>query len=100
MIRPRKVFYEFHDFRIDQEKRLLLQKGKEVPISLKVFDILLLLIQNSTHVVTKEQLCIEVWRGTFMTKSNIPVHLSKVRKALGQNRGGHQCIETVEKQGY
>lgn len=100
MRRPTKVFYEFHDFRIDPQKRLLLRDKKEIPVSLKVFDILLLLIQNNTHIVTKEELCKEVWHGTFTTKSNIPVHVSKVRKALGQSREGHQCIETIEKQGY
>ena len=92
--------YEFHEFRIDPEKRLLLQNERTVPISPKAFDTLLLLIQSSTRVVTKEELREEVWHGTFMTENNINVHVSKIRKALGQSRNGHQCIETIEKQGF
>jgi DNA-binding winged helix-turn-helix (wHTH) protein len=96
----RKSFYEFHEFRIDLEKRLLLLNGRAVPISPKAFDTLLLLIQNSARLVTKEELWKEVWHGTFTTENNINVHISKIRKALGQSRNGHQCIETIEKQGY
>ena len=100
MISQIRSFYEFHEFRIDPEKRLLLRNEKAVPISPKAFDTLLLLIQNSTRVVTKEELWEKVWHGNFTTENNINVHVSKIRKALDQSRNEHQCIETIEKQGY
>lgn len=61
---------------------------------------LLLLIENSARVVTKEELWEEVWHGTFTSDNNINVHIAKIRKALSQSRDGHQCIETIEKQGF
>lgn len=100
MSRPSKLFYEFHDFRIDPEKRLLLRNEKLESISPKMFDTLLLLIRNSTRVVTIEELRKEVWHGVFTTTNNINVHIAKLRRALSQGRNGHQCIETIEKQGY
>lgn len=99
MNRPSKVFYEFHEFRIDPEKRLLLRNEKPEAISPKMFDTLLLLVRNHSRVVTEEELRKEVWHGLIRTKNNINVHIWKIRKALGQS-GGHRCIETVEKQGY
>lgn len=100
MISQIRSFYDFHEFRIDPEKRLLLRNEKAVPLSPKAFDTLLLLIQNSARVVTKEELWGEVWHGTFTTDNNINVHVSKIRKALDQGRSGHQCIETIDKQGF
>lgn len=100
MSRQRKLFYEFHEFRIDPEKRLLLRDQKVVPLAPKAFDTLLLLIHNHTRVVTIEEIWKEVWHGIFTTKNNINVHLSKIRKALGQGRNSHRCIETIERQGY
>ena len=100
MNRSGNLFYEFHDFRIDLEKRVLLRNGKFESVSPKMFDTLLLLIRNSNRVVSIDELRQEVWHGVFTTTNNINVHIAKLRKALGQGRIGHQCIETIEKQGY
>ncbi|HXU37882.1 MAG TPA: winged helix-turn-helix domain-containing protein [Blastocatellia bacterium] len=100
MDRQRKVLYEFHEFRFDPQKRLLLRDRKVVPLTVKVSDILLLLLQNGTRVVTIEELRKEVWNGIVTTPNNINVHVSKIRKILGQSRYGHQCIKTIGSQGY
>lgn len=44
-----KHFYDFSHFRIDPEQRVLLRDGKVVPLTPKVFDTLLSLIDQSEH---------------------------------------------------
>ena len=50
----RTFHYEFGPFRLDADDRLLKREGKVVPLTPKVFDTLLLLVEHHEHVLTKE----------------------------------------------
>ena len=56
MSRPEKRFYSFDVFRVDLVERLLFREDREVPLTPKVFDTLLVLLENNSHVLTKEEL--------------------------------------------
>jgi DNA-binding winged helix-turn-helix (wHTH) protein/TolB-like protein/Tfp pilus assembly protein PilF len=92
--------YEFGDFRLSVSERLLQRQGVDVPLPSKVFDILLVLVQNHGHVVDKERLMNEVWPDTFVEENNLKVYISSLRKALGENPEGQKYIETLPKRGY
>ncbi len=47
-------YYEFGDYRLDAHKRSLLKNGE--PIHFGVFEVLLVLIQNSGRILEKEEL--------------------------------------------
>ncbi len=100
MSRPAKHFYEFGRFRLDPEEHLLLRNGKPVALTPKVFDILLVLIRNSGHVVEKGELMRAVWPDSFVEENNLTVNMSALRKALGTGHAERQYIETVPKRGY
>ena len=51
-----KHLYEFGAFRLDPVERRLLREGAGVPLCPKAYDILLLLVENSGHLLTKEEL--------------------------------------------
>jgi len=51
-----KYFYEFGPFRLDTVERLLLRDGEEVSLTPKVFDLLLVLVENSGHIFEKDEL--------------------------------------------
>ena len=53
---PAKQIYEFGQFRIDPDERLLLREGKPIPLTPKAFETLLALVENSGHVVKKDDL--------------------------------------------
>jgi DNA-binding winged helix-turn-helix (wHTH) protein/TolB-like protein/Flp pilus assembly protein TadD len=88
--------YEFGEFRIDRLDRVLLKDGQLVPLTPKVFDLLLLLIENHGHVVGKERLISEVWPDTFVEEGNLTQNISVLRKALGESR----YIQTIPRRGY
>jgi len=58
-----KRIYEFGSFRLDTEERLLISNGESVPLTPKVFDTLVVLVQKSGHVVGKDELMSEVSRN-------------------------------------
>ena len=66
-----RIFYEFGPFRMDVRERLVQFNGKLVPITPKVFDILLVLIQNAGCILTKDELMKLVWPDTMVEESNL-----------------------------
>jgi DNA-binding response OmpR family regulator len=44
-------FYRFGDFTVDTGQKVLLWQGKPLPLTPKVFDVLLVLIENSGRIV-------------------------------------------------
>src|ERR1041384_5394995 len=92
--------YEFGLFRLDASDRVLLRGDRMVHLTEKVFNILLLLVQRSGHLVTKEELMEQVWPDSVVEENNLTVSMSALRKVLGEIQEGGQYIETVSKRGY
>lgn len=92
--------YEFGRFRLDADDRVLTSGDRVVHLTEKVFNLLLLLVQRSGHLVTKEELMEQVWPDSVVEENNLTVSMSALRKALGEIQEGGQYIETVSKRGY
>src|ERR1043166_8479282 len=95
-----KHFYEFGRFRVSAAQRLLFRDEEVVPLTPKVFDILLTLIESSGQVISKDSLMKKVWPDTFVEEGNLTQNISLLRKALGEGQNGNQYIETVARRGY
>ncbi len=93
-------FYEFGEFRLDPAQRILLRGGELVPLTPKVFDLLLLLVENSGHLVGKEELMSSIWPDTFIEESSLTKNISILRKMLGDGTVSAARIETLSKRGY
>jgi DNA-binding winged helix-turn-helix (wHTH) protein/Tfp pilus assembly protein PilF len=92
--------YEFGPFRVDPARRLLLRGDDPVAVTPKAFDTLVALLENSGRVVGKEELLATVWPDTFVEEVNLAVHVSALRKALGDSAAGGRYIATIPKRGY
>src|ERR1044071_7134279 len=92
--------YEFGRFRLKVAERVLLREGELVPLTPKVFDILVTLVEHGGQVVSKDDLMKRVWPNTFVEEGNLTQNISLLRKALGETAGGVQFIETVPRRGY
>ena len=95
---PTKDFFEFGSFTVDAVERVLLRNNQPVAMTQKVFDLLLVLVRNSGHVVDKEKLMREIWPDSFVEEGNLTQNISLLRKVL--NGDGHQYIQTVPRRGY
>ncbi|MBA3321311.1 MAG: tetratricopeptide repeat protein [Pyrinomonadaceae bacterium] len=87
-------------FRIDPAERLLLRAGKVVPLPPRVFDTLLLLIENAGRALPKEELLQALWPDSFVEEGSLAQNVSLLRKILGESSGERQYIETLPKRGY
>src|SRR5262245_56139220 len=92
--------YEFGPFRLDADERLLMRDGRITPLPPKVFDTLLVLVENSGRVVSKDELMQSLWPNTFVEESNLTQNISQLRRALGDGAAEAQYIETIPKRGY
>ncbi len=92
--------YEFGQFRVDARERRLLRDGEVVPLTPKVFDILLVLVQNKGHILSKDEVIRLVWPDTAVEEGNIARNISTLRNALGERPRDSKYIQTVPWRGY
>jgi TolB-like protein/Tfp pilus assembly protein PilF len=92
--------YEFGSFRLDQVERVLSCDGANLSLRPKIFEILVVLVENSGRLVTKETLLDQVWSDAFVEEANLSVNIASLRKVLGDAPGEHRYIETISKRGY
>lgn len=92
--------YQFGAFRVDSVRRVLLCDGELLPVTPKVFSILLLLIESHGRIVTKEELIQGAWSGAQVSDANLMQNISSLRKALGERAGDSRFIVTIPGQGY
>ena len=95
-----KHIYEFGSYRLDAEERVLLRDGQAVSIPPKDLDTLLVLVERSGHIVSKEELLEKVWPGVFIEEGNLARHIFNLRQLLGEGPDGRKYIETAPKRGY
>jgi len=100
MNQPNKRFYEFGPFRLDTAERLLLRNGEEVSITPKVFDLLIVLVENSGHIFEKDELMKAIWPDATVEETNLTRNISTLRRALGESQDRRQYIETIPWRGY
>lgn len=92
--------YEFGPFRLHVAKRLLLRDGETVPVTSKVFDLLLLLIEQSGQVLHKDQMMKALWPDTVVEENNLTQQISTLRKVLGERANDHHYVVTIPGRGY
>jgi DNA-binding winged helix-turn-helix (wHTH) protein/TolB-like protein/Flp pilus assembly protein TadD len=85
---------------MDTSQRLLMRNEEVVPVTPKVFDTLLALVERGGRVVEKAELMNLLWPDTFVEESNLTFNISTLRKALGKNSEDGQYIETIPRRGY
>ena len=84
------------DLNIDPGARVATLSGTRLQLSPKEFDLLLYLAERQGTVVSKRQLMAEVWRQPYGgSEKSVDVHISWLRKKLGESAADARHIETV-----
>jgi serine/threonine-protein kinase len=93
--------YAFGDFRIDTASRQLLRSdGMPVALTPRVFDTLMLLVENGGKVLSKDVLMAAIWPNRIVEENNLTQNVSTLRRVLGASAGDHRYILTEPGQGY
>lgn len=97
---PQAVAYQFEDYQLLTEERLLLRNGSVVPLKPKVFDTLLALVRSRGQLVSKSELMDQIWGDSFVEEGNLTQYIFTLRKIFGENPSDHRFIVTVPGHGY
>jgi TolB-like protein/tetratricopeptide (TPR) repeat protein len=93
--------YEFGDFRLDTAKRVLQRlDGTTVPVTPRVFETLLYMVEHHDTVLDKERLMEAVWPDSIVEENNLSQNISTLRRIFGETPGSHGYIVTVPGRGY
>ncbi len=92
--------FEFGEFLLDTQEKVLLRGGKPLPITPKAFHLLFVLLEKHGHLVEKDELMKSVWANSFVEEGNITFTVGLLRKLLEDETKNPRFIETVPRRGY
>lgn len=89
------------NLQIDNNKRIVILKGKEITLTPNEFDILYALVTNNGNVLNREQLIDKVYGLDFDGfERTIDVHIKNLRKKIEDDTKNPRYIVTVTRLGY
>lgn len=90
---------EINDLIIDFKNYEILKNHKKIELTLKEYELLKYLAENSNKVITRDEILDKVWGYDFFGESRtLDVHIRNLRKKIGDD--GQQIIETIRGIGY
>lgn len=94
--------YEFGDFTLDVSQQRLLRRdtGKVIPITGKVFDTLVYLVEHAGELLGKDVLLAAIWPGLIVEENSLTQNISTLRQTLGETRGENRYVATIPRKGY
>lgn len=92
--------YQFEDFVLDTDARLLLRGGQAVHVERQVFDVLRVLIENRNRLLSKDDLIDRVWRGRIVSDAAIATRINGARRAVGDDGKRQAVIRTQARSGF
>src|SRR5215510_7502574 len=97
---PNSSVYAFGPFRLIPSEQKLLCNDRPIPLTPRTFDLLVVLVENSGHMLEKEELLKLVWKSTFVEEGSLTRSISTLRKVFTDEDASFQYIETIPKRGY
>jgi DNA-binding winged helix-turn-helix (wHTH) protein len=94
------LLYLFENCSLDSERRELRRAGMLVAVEPQVFDVLHNLIRNREHVVSKDALLADVWKGRVVSDATLSSRINSARSAVGDNGEQQRLIRTVHGRGF
>jgi DNA-binding winged helix-turn-helix (wHTH) protein len=95
---PREI--SFGSFRLLPSQLLLLEGDRPVPLGSRAMEILIVLLERPSELVSKQELMARVWPNTVVQPENLKVHISALRRALRDGRDGNRFIINIPGRGY
>ena len=90
----------FGPFHLSSAERLLKRDGRPIRLGGRALDLLIALVERAGEVVGQRELISRTWPDVTVEDANLRVHLTALRKALGDGREGVRYIVNVPGRGY
>src|SRR5262245_35250716 len=95
-----RMRYRFADCVMDTQLYTLERAGQRTRLAPKVFEVLCYLIEHRDRVVSKQELCEQVWEGLAISDATLESCLRAVRTAVGDSGQAQRIIQTQRGYGY
>ena len=92
--------FSFSGHTLDVERRELRRGSDPVAIEPQVFDLLIYLLHNRDHVVSKNDLITAIWVGRIVSESTLTSRINAARKAIGDSGEEQRLIRTIARRGF
>ena len=92
--------YVFADCTLDTDLYALQRVDRPALLRAKVFQVLHYLLTHRDRVVSKQELCEQVWAGQFISDAAVEAVVKAVRQAVGDTGRRQWCIQTRRGHGY
>jgi len=100
MVSRRSPVYQLGEFLLEPDEHRLTRGDQTVSLRPKAYDVLLFLVENHGHLVTKEDLFSNVWPDAFVSEGTLRHNVWEVREALADHNRNGPWVETIPKVGY
>src|ERR1700681_361773 len=97
---PSAIRLRFGPFELNVAERSLRKANQVIPLGGRAYDILIALLENAGEVVGKAELTARAWPDVTVEEGSLRVHLSALRKALGDGQFGNKYIASIQGHGY
>lgn len=94
------MIFQFDDFFLNNETRLLWRDGRPVTMQPKVMDLLIVLVENHTRFVSKPELYERLWGTMHVGSASLLRLVREIRRALGDDGLNSRFIRTLHSRGY
>jgi two-component system response regulator RegX3 len=89
------------DVEVDLNRRLVTRAGEPLDTTVKEFELLRVLVENAGKLVRRKTLMNEVWDpGWWGSTKTLDVHVSSLRKKLGDDPASPRYIHTLRGVGF
>jgi pimeloyl-ACP methyl ester carboxylesterase/DNA-binding winged helix-turn-helix (wHTH) protein len=93
------VQFLFTNHTLDTDRRELRRGSEPIAVEPQVFDLLVYLVRNREHVVSKDDLIASVWGGRIVSDSTLTSRINAARKAVGDSGEDQKLIRTIARKG-
>ncbi len=100
-LKQKNILLHSGDLTIDKEKRQVFLKHKEIILTMKEYDLLLLLVENPGKTLHKDFLFDKIWGlDSFSENQTLTVHIKMLRDKIEEDSKHPKRIQTVWGVGY
>ena len=91
---------QFAEYCFDSERREVSRNGAPIHLTAKAMQLLMLLLENRSKVLKKEDIYHQLWPDTFVEEANLSVLVSEIRGALEDDARKPRFVKTAHGYGY
>ncbi len=92
--------YRFDDYALDPRTRRLTQRGREIAVEPRVFDLVVYLVAQRPRAIGRDELIAAVWGRVDGSDATLAQAILKARRLFGDDGSAQRTIRTVARFGY